>query len=362
MSPTAMRVLQVTSYPPPLSGWSVRIQFLKQRLEAEGHVCTVLNIGPSRAIPSPEYECVLGSRDFVTKLWRFSRRGYRVHAHVNGHSPKGLALALMAVTLNRLWGRGPVLTFHGGAAQTYFPRPRTPIWLYPAFAVLFAAASRIVCNSDAVKAGLVGYGVRPDKIEPIPAFSTEYLAFEPTRLPAAIETFLVAWPELVFAYIRLRAVFFPDVLMDAFERLARERPTVGFFVCGIGEHAEGDVAQRFWARATGDLLCQRLMVVDDLERATFLTILAKAAVCVRSPTTDGVSSSVLEALALRIPVVASENGHRPPGVITYTAESASDLASVVQGVLDSRDRIARDLPTVTAEDTLSREVRLLTAP
>lgn len=356
------RVLQVSSYPPPLSGWSVRIQFLKARLEADGHVCTVLNIGPSRAVPSREYECVLGSRDYLAKLWRFSRRGFRVHAHVNGHSPKGLALALAAVVVNAWWKRRPVLTFHGGAAQSYFPRDRTPMWMYPAFVLLFGAASRIICNSDAVKSGLLGYGVRSDKIVPIPAFSTQYLAFDPVSLPPEIAAFLVARPELVFTYIRLRSVFYPETLMDAFERLAQANPRVGFLICGIGEHAEGDAARQFWTRANGPVLKDRIMVVADLERTTFLTVLAKARVCVRSPTTDGVSSSVLEALALRVPVVASENGHRPVGVITYDAENAQQLAEAVDRVLRDRDRIARELPPVAAEDTLSLEVRILTDP
>lgn len=359
---TAMRVLQVSSYPPPLSGWSVRIQFLKARLEADGHVCTVLNIGPSRTVPSREYECVLGSRDYLAKLWRFSRRGFRVHAHVNGHSPKGLALALAAVVVNALWRRKPVLTFHGGATQTYFPRDRTPAWMLPAFVLMFGAASRIICNSDAVKTGLHGYGVRLDKIAPIPAFSSQYLAFASVSLPPEIDEFLATRPELVFTYMRLRSVFYPQILMDAFERLAQVNPRVGFLICGVGEHAEDDAARQFWARAKGPVLRERLMVVADLERATFLTVLAKARVCVRSPTTDGVSSSVLEALALRIPVVASENGHRPPGVITYAADNAQQLSDVVASVLRDRDRIARELPTVAAEDTLSLEVRILTDP
>ena len=51
-------LLEVTSYPPPRAGWGLRVEFLKKQLEAEGHQCVVLNIGTSRAIPSPEYETV----------------------------------------------------------------------------------------------------------------------------------------------------------------------------------------------------------------------------------------------------------------------------------------------------------------
>jgi len=40
-----------------------------------------------------------------------------------------------------------------------------------------------------------------------------------------------------------------------------------------------------------------------------------------------VCSSVLEALALKTPVVASENGSRPEGVITYENQNIDDMVS-----------------------------------
>ena len=40
----------------------------------------------------------------------------------------------------------------------------------------------------------------------------------------------------------------------------------------------------------------------------------------RTPIRDGISSSVLEALALKVPVVASENHRRPESTITYNHE------------------------------------------
>ena len=84
------RILEVTSYPPPRAGWGIRVEFLKKALEVEGHRCVVLNIGTSRLIPSAEYETVLGGSDFVRKVWRYSRRGFVVHAHANGDALKGL--------------------------------------------------------------------------------------------------------------------------------------------------------------------------------------------------------------------------------------------------------------------------------
>jgi len=109
-----VKILQITSYPPPRAGWGVRVEFLKKRLEAEDHVCTVLNIGRSRTIPSPEYETVMGGLDYLVKVWRFSRRGFVVHMHVNGEAEVGFILALVAEVINLAWGKRCFLTFHAG--------------------------------------------------------------------------------------------------------------------------------------------------------------------------------------------------------------------------------------------------------
>ena len=186
MTPAApARILEVTSYPPPRAGWGIRVEFLKKRLEAEGHTCVVLNIGTSRAIPSPEYETVLGGGDFVRKVWRFARQGYAVHAHANGDALKGLLLALIAEAIARLWGRPCYLTFHAGVIQRFFPQERSRKHV-PLFRLLFALPHRIICNSEAVKQKIQGYGVPADRIVPIPAFSKQYMEFTPAPLPAPL--------------------------------------------------------------------------------------------------------------------------------------------------------------------------------
>ena len=122
MTPSGARILEVTSYPPPRAGWGIRVEFLKKRLERDGHQCVVLNIGTSRQIPSNEYETVMSGADFVRKVWRYSRQGFVVHAHANGDAVKGLLLALLAEVINVAWGKRCFVTFHAGVIQRFFPR------------------------------------------------------------------------------------------------------------------------------------------------------------------------------------------------------------------------------------------------
>ena len=356
----SQRILQITSYPPPRSGWGVRVQFLKRALEALGHECTVLNIGQSRTIPSPEYVTVEGARDYVRKVWRYARHGYLLHVHVNGASPKGFVLALTAEALACLAGRRPVLTFHAGVDQIYFPRPKHPV-LLPMYRVLFGLPRAVICNSDAVKTKIAEYGVAPARIHAIPAFTRQYLEGVPADLPSGLVRFFDAFPHVVFSYVRLRPLFFPLDVIEAFAALTRRRPDVGLVLCGVSGHTEGDLADRVEARLAEDGLAGRVLVVDDLDHGQFLAALERSTVYLRTHVSDGVCSSVLEALALGVPVIATENRTRPASVLTYDPEDVDRLVALLTEVLDHREEIVQSLVRPEIRDTLADEVRVLTA-
>jgi glycosyltransferase involved in cell wall biosynthesis len=352
-------ILEVTSYPPPRAGWGVRVEFLKKALEGGGHRCIVLNIGTSRLVPSPEYETVLSGGDFVRKVWRYSRQGFVVHAHANGDALKGLALALLAEIINLACGRRPYLTFHAGVIQRYFPRDRAP-WLTPIFWLLFLIPRRVICNSEPVKRRIQGYGVPASKIVPIAAFSRQYLEYRTVPLPAPLAAFFERYPRVVLAYVRMRPLFYPLTLVDGFAALAARRADVGLVLCGVSGHMEEDLWQAAQRRIDEHNLRDRICIVDDLDHDAFLTTLARATVYLRTPITDGVASSVLEALALGTPVVACDNGTRPPGVVTYPAEDHERMAATLEAVIDhpapASPSIAADIP-----DTLADELALLTS-
>ena len=174
------RILEITSYPPPRAGWGVRVEFLKQHLEASGHECVVLNIGKSRNIPSSEYETVLGAGDYVRKVWRFCRAGFTTHVHINGSTPKGLVLTIAAQILNLLFGRRCVLTFHAGVKQVYFPRSQAPM-LCPVFWLMFTMARTIICNNGRSKRRSRSTGYRPGRSIPFPRSAGSISTRRPSR-------------------------------------------------------------------------------------------------------------------------------------------------------------------------------------
>ncbi len=356
-SPPRAKVLEVASYPPPRSGWSVRVEFLKKAIEDAGHTCVVLNVGPSRRIPSSEYDSVRGPLDLLLKLCRYSRHGFVVHAHTNGDSIKGTVVALMACIANVAFGTRPFLTFHAGVIQRYFPRRRAP-WLYPWYRLLFTIPRAVVCNSEAVKACIGEYRISADKIVPIPAFSRQYVAFEPAPLAPEIDEFFGRFPRVVFAYLRMRPLFYPLTMIDGMARLLATRDDVGLLLCGGVSHMDEGLWAQVEARIRERGIGHRICFIDDLERNAFMTVLQRASVYLRTPITDGVASSVLESMALGTAVVAADNGTRPPGTFTYPVEDDAALAAAVNAALDAPETAMAG--RLEVPDTLSQEVALLT--
>jgi glycosyltransferase involved in cell wall biosynthesis len=134
---------------------------------------------------------------------------------------------------------------------------------------------------------------------------------------------------------------------------------VGLLVVGITDDIDAEIWADMNRRIAGHGLAPRIRLLDDLDHDGFLTVLTRSALYLRTPTTDGVASSVLESLALGIPVVAAANGSRPPGVIEFEARNAADLSIKVRRTLEERAAIVASLPRPVIEDTLAQEVRVL---
>jgi glycosyltransferase involved in cell wall biosynthesis len=95
--------------------------------------------------------------------------------------------------------------------------------------------------------------------------------------------------------------------------------------------------------------------------AEFLTILQRSDVFVRTHLRDGVCTSVLEALQLGVPVVASEDGLRPRSVITYWPPQTPQLVEAVERVLHDLAKARMQVKAPAVNNHLERVVALLLA-
>jgi len=349
--PTQLKFLEIGNYPPPMCGWAMETKLVVDHLRRTGCTCEVLKINENRKVKDPGYVDVQDGFDYLRKICRFAFLGYQFHVHVNGESPKGYLLALLALLVGRLVRAPGLLTFHGGLPQTYFPRTRfSPVWF--AFKTLFQMAGRVRCDSNEIKWAIESYGLKPNRVTAIAAFSSQYLSFSPADLVPETEAFLSSRHPVFFCYVSFRPEYRLEVLREAMRRFRVHSPEAGFIWLGFPDK-ELPAAQKFlqdWQQDERD----SLLLLGNLGHDEFLTLLQRCFACIRTPACDGVSASVLEALAMGVPIVASENNRRPEGVITYQQDDANDLCSKLVTVTLTYGQPRRVPTLVTAEDNVQR--------
>lgn len=347
----SVKILQIGNYPPPACGWAIQTKFLVEEIRRRGIVCDVLNINENRTKKSPEYVDVQNGMDYLLKLIRFAFQGYRFQVHVNGQSKTGYLLALTAAAIGRLARRPVALSWRGGLHQKYFPRSHD-YWLRWPFQLLFRMAGQISCNNSQVKRAIESYGIESDRVTAIPGFSLQHMTFQPTPLTSEIESFLKDHHPVFFCYVSYRPEYQLPVLREAMQRFQQAYRDAGFI--WLGFPSKEMPAARQYVDSWPILERGHLLLLGNLSHDAFLTLLSRCFAYVRTPVCDGVSSSILEALSLGIPVVASENGDRPQSVVCYREDNANDLCEKLVLLTERYQQVKEQTQLHHAEDNIAR--------
>lgn len=351
----AVRILQIGNYPPPACGWAVQTKLLKEEIRRRGHVCEVLNINESRRIKSSEYVDVQNGFDYICKLWRFAQRGFRFQVNVNGQSKPGYILALLALLTARLTGRFSTLSWRGGLQQKYFPCEKG--WTRWAYRQLFRLAGSVSCDSATVKRAIESYGIPPQRIVAIPPFSRQNLTFSTVPLSREVEAFLSRCNPVFFCYVSYRPEYELPTLRETMFKFRKEYPTAGFVWLGFPSK-EMPAVEQYIATWSPDER-NGLLLLGNLAHDEFLSLLSRCTAYLRTPMCDGVAASVLESLALGIPVVASENGARPRAVVTYRDRDECDMRAKLSFVVQQYRPIKEQTQMDEIEDNIYLTVEWL---
>jgi glycosyltransferase involved in cell wall biosynthesis len=348
-----IKILQIGNYPPPACGWAVQTKLLKEEIRRRGHICDVLNINESRRIKSPEYVDVQNGFDYVFKLFRFALRGYRFQVNVNGQSKPGYILAALALLVGRMFGRPSTLSWRGGLQQKYFPREDSRLIRF-AYRFLFLLAGKISCDSSPVERTIQSYGVPAERLVAIPPFSKQNTSFQKMPLSREIEAFLQRSDPVFFCYVSFRPEYDLPMLRLAMVKFREISPRAGFIWLGFPSKEMPGVRQYVseWPKQEQD----GLLLLGNLSHDEFLTLLSRCTAYLRTPVCDGVAASVLESLAIGIPVVASDNGARPPHVITYRPQDVADLCAKLSTLLESYPQIKAETRLDRADDNIELTV------
>lgn len=343
------KVLEIGNWPPPVCSWSMSLVGLRKELEARGWDCQVMNLNENRRVRSKEYIDVQSGPDYFWKVLRHVVRGYAVHVRVNGETKKGYLLALAALLLARMAGRPALLTYGGGHQQSYFPAPPGSL-RHRAFSLLFRIPQRIYCNSDAVKKVLLTTGIPEQRVEPIPHFSTYYVQFTPAELPAEVESFYRDHDGVFFSYVCFRKEFALEFLADAIRHFRQKFPRVGFLFVGPWDREMDRMKAFMKEEKIDDAVC----LLGSMPHDTFLTLLSRSLAYIRTPVTDGICSSVLESLKLRVPVLAADNGTRPVGTLLWNEGDVGSLLALMTQAAQNHAAMVAAIPEIELEDNAKK--------
>jgi len=343
------RIMQIGNWPPPVCSWSMSLVGLRKELDSRGWDCQVMNLNENRKVRSPEYIDVQTGWDYFTKVLRLVRRGYAIHVRVNGETKKGYLLALCALGLARMYGRPALLTYGGGHQQSYFPAPKGS-FRHLAFSFLFRFPQRIYCNSDKVKQVLLGTGIPQERVVPIPHFSSYYVQFTPTRLPKEVEDFFRKCDGVFFSYVCFRKEFALEFFAEAIRRFRQKHPAAGFLLVGPWDREMDQMVAFLKSEKIEDAVCVQGSVPHD----TFLTMLSRSLAYIRTPVTDGICSSVLESLKLKVPVLGADNGARPPGTELWREGDVDSLLRLMEEALRDHAAMVARIPEINVEDNAKK--------
>jgi glycosyltransferase involved in cell wall biosynthesis len=346
---SSKRILEIGNWPPPVCSWSMSLVGLRKELEGRGWECRIMNLNENRRVPSPEYIDVQSGWDYLKKLVRCVLDGCAVHVRVNGEAVKGFIIAALALLAARLFGRRALLTYGGGHHQTYFPAPRFSL-RHLAFSLLFRLSERIYCNSAAVKQVLLTTGVSADRLLPIPHTSPYYVEFAPTAMPDEVEAFYSRHEGVFFSYVCFREEFVLEFFAEAIRRFRELYPKVGFFWVGPWEREM--TATKEFLRAQN--IENDVMAVGSVPHEMFLNMLSRSLGYIRTPITDGVCSSVLESLKIKVPVLGADNGTRPIGTILWEPGSVGSLLEKMVEVVRDHEKIVAQIPEIVIEDNVGK--------
>jgi glycogen synthase len=319
-----MKLLLVGPYPPPHGGVSVHVYEAARQLRQAGVECRILNVD-RRAPESAAYIRIGGPGQLLVRMIQHARRGWTLHVHTNGHNRPSWIVALIGALAGR-FAPSCLLTLHSGMAPDHLRASRLNRLLARSTCSLYR---RVVAVSPAVRDALVEAGVAPSRIEVEPAFL--FAPPAPADWAAVRRRLAPGADPLLVTALFFRPEYGFDVLVDALSILRRRHPAAACLVLGSGEQQA----------AAEDLLRKKhlqhaIILAGNMDHDQALGLISQADVFVRPTLTDGDAISVREALALGVPVAASNVGTRPEGVVLFEAGNAAALAGAVETALARR--------------------------
>lgn len=317
-----MRVLLLGAYPPPHGGVQTHIVALRDFLVREGIPCDVINLTRYRKTNGGG---VFYPRSALGVLWLLLRHRYDIaHLHIGGTLP--LRLLLLGLACSCIPGKKVVLTFHsGGYPSSSEGRADRPNGFKT---IVFRRLDGLIGVNQELVYFFQRLGVRAKNIRLIVPFTSAEGAAAHLTTPLR-EFYGSHWPIIITVGL-LEPEYDLPLQIRMLGDIRQVMPDAGLVIIGSGS-LETSLRDEITALPYRD----HVLLCGDVPHATTLRAIADADVMIRTTRYDGDSISVRESLHLGVPVIASDNGLRPDGVILVPF---SDQEALHRAILENVHR------------------------
>ena len=321
-----MRILQIGPFPPPHGGVQTHLKAIHDRLPSRGHVGIVIAITRGSVIDGVPR--AYKPRTAFSLFWLLLTLKYDlVHLHIGGELTTRLAILMLVCGL--LPYRKSVVTFHSGgyAANQGSTATRNSL---RGFA--FRSVDHVIAVNRQMVDMFLRFGVEKRRLSLIPPFVARRPSPEIT-LNGRVGAFIEQRDPVLLTVGLLEKEYALDVQIDALEKVLETHPNAGLLVAGSGS----------LSREVNDLVeakpfKERILLAGDLDHDLTLRAMELADVLLRPTYYDGDAVSIREGLYLGTPVIATDNGMRPPGVnLIPLPPDPARLAEKVIEVLSNHD-------------------------
>lgn len=284
-----------------------------------------------------DYTEVIERHSFDLGVWPQLRRLVRERGIqvVHSHDYKTDLLALALSTMERV---AALSTAHGWSGET-----RKDRLYYDVNKRTLRRFRRVIAVSERIRSELLRYGARPERVVVIPnGIDTDEFRRDPAVASAMRQRLGVAEGDVVIGAVgRLETVKCYDLLIDAFDEVKRHVPRARLLIAGEGPcrpALEAQIAAKGLATAC-TLLGQRSDVRDVYQAFD---------VFVQSSRSEGSPNAVLEAMALEVPVVATDVGGTADlaqngihALLVQYGDRAAMAEAIVTSLVEAGGRIQR---------------------
>lgn len=316
-----MHVVQLGPYPPPHGGVQSNLEAIHRYLEGQGVRSSVINLTRHR---QTDHDGIYFPENAAGVIRRIAALHPTIlHLQIGGDlTPRLLALGLAC----SLWpGAKSVLTFHSGGYPTS-PEGRTAARATLRGFVL-RRFSRLIAVNPELGDLFVRFGADRSRIRVIAPHALTVVHGK-VETPAEIEQFLATHDPVLISMGWLEPEYDYALQIRALARIRANHPGAGLLILGAGRleaNLRREIAE---TKAAGAVL-----LAGDVPHEVAMTVLGRSQVFLRTTLYDGDSVSVREALHAGVPVVTTDNGMRPPGVILMGDSTTQALCEGVENAL-----------------------------